>query len=49
MGTDFVQIDCKNFVVNGEPIILRGWALGTWMILEHHMMGIPGTDSMMRI
>ncbi len=48
MRTDFVQICGENFTVNGEPVILRGWALGSWMNLEHFMMGLPGTNSMIQ-
>jgi endoglucanase len=48
MRTDFVQISGENFTVNGEPMILRGWALGSWMNLEHFMMGLPGTNSMIQ-
>jgi endoglucanase len=48
MSKDFVQIRGREFVVNGEPIILRGWALGSWMNFEHFMMGLPGTNSMIQ-
>lgn len=46
MRDDFVQIYGDDFVVNGKPILLRGYALGSWMNLEHFMVGMPGTNEM---
>jgi aryl-phospho-beta-D-glucosidase BglC (GH1 family) len=43
---NFIQTKGSNFVLNGEKIILRGWALGSWMNFEHFMLGMPGTNSM---
>lgn len=48
MRQDFVQVSGENFVVNGEKIMLRGFSIGSWMNLEHFMVGLPGTDSMIR-
>lgn len=48
MRRDFVQVSGENFVVNGEKIMLRGFSIGSWMNLEHFMVGLPGTDSMIR-
>ena len=42
----YIQTEGNHFVRNGEKIILRGWALGSWMNFEHFMMGLPGTHSM---
>ena len=27
---------------NGEPVFLRGIGVGSWLNLEHFMMGVPG-------
>jgi endoglucanase len=48
MRQDFVQICGDHFSVNGQKIRLRGYTLGSWMNLEHFMMGLPGTHSMIR-
>lgn len=40
----FVQVDGENFKVNGKKIFFRGFGVGSWMNLEHFMIGIPGTD-----
>jgi hypothetical protein len=46
MNNNFIQVSGENFTVNGEPILLRGYSLGSWMNLEHFMIGLPGTNSM---
>ncbi len=46
MRADFIQTKDGKFYQHGEPVMLRGWALGSWMNFEHFMMGIPGTNSM---
>lgn len=46
MRDDFVQIEGKHFCLHHTPIRLRGYTLGSWMNLEHFMMGMPGTNSM---
>lgn len=43
---EFIQTEGNQFFLNGEKIILRGWALGSWMNFEHFMIGLPGTNSM---
>ena len=48
MQDGFVQICGDHFSVNGELTRLRGYTLGSWMNLEHFMMGLPGTHSMIR-
>ena len=48
MRRDFLQVSGENFVRNGEKAFLRGFAIGSWMNLEHFMMGRPGTDEMMK-
>lgn len=46
MDERFVQIKGDTFVARGEPIRLRGYTLGSWMNLEHFMIGLPGTNTM---
>ena len=41
----FLRAEKDHFEVDGRRIILRGWALGSWMNFEHFMMGLPGTNS----
>ncbi|WP_336775016.1 glycoside hydrolase family 5 protein [Paenibacillus sp. MMO-58] len=45
---NFVQVRGEDFVVNGEKIFFRGFGLGSWMNLEHFMIGLPGTDTMIK-
>lgn len=42
----FIQAVGEHFELDGQPVMLRGWALGSWMNLEHFMIGMPGTNSM---
>lgn len=44
----FVQVHGEDFMVNGEKILFRGFGLGSWMNLEHFMIGLPGTDTMIK-
>ena len=41
----YLQAAGDHFERDGHPVTLRGWALGTWMNLEHFMIGLPGTHS----
>ncbi|MFD2330993.1 glycoside hydrolase family 5 protein [Cohnella sp. GCM10020058] len=44
----FVQVCGEHFTVDGRKILFRGFGLGTWMNLEHFMIGLPGTDTMIK-
>lgn len=44
----FVQVSGEDFTVNGEKIVFRGFGLGSWMNLEHFMIGLPGTDTQIK-
>ncbi|MFD2114748.1 glycoside hydrolase family 5 protein [Paenibacillus yanchengensis] len=44
----FVQVTGEDFTIDGEKIFFRGFGLGTWMNLEHFMIGLPGTDTMIK-
>jgi len=48
MIKDFIQVSGENLEVNGEKILMRGLGVGSWMNIEHFMVGIPGTESVMR-
>lgn len=41
----FVQAVKDHFELDGRRVLLRGWALGSWMNFEHFMVGMPGTNS----
>jgi endoglucanase len=38
----------NQFVVDGQPVRLRGVGLANWLNLEHFMFGMPGTESEIR-
>jgi len=44
MNNNFVKVSGRNFVLNGEKIVFRGFGIGTWMNMEHFMTKMPGTD-----
>jgi len=48
MSDGFIRVKGKDFCLNDKKIILRGYGIGTWLNLEHFMIGIPGTDSQIR-
>jgi endoglucanase len=48
MVKDYIQVSGKDFVLNNKKIILRGFGIGSWMNIEHFMIGIPGTERMIR-
>jgi endoglucanase len=48
MKRDIVYVEGRRFMVNGEPIVLRGLGVGSWLNLEHFMMGVPGWDGELR-
>ncbi|MGE5557996.1 MAG: glycoside hydrolase family 5 protein [Bacillota bacterium] len=48
MSNAFLQIQGKKFNYDGKEIILRGFGIGTWMNIEHFMIGLPGTEKKIR-
>ena len=48
MKPSFIQTRGTEFVLDGQPIRLRGYTLGTWMNLELFFVGLPGTHTMIR-
>ncbi len=45
---EFLQVEGKHFRYRGEKIRLRGFGVGTWLNLEHFMIGLPTSDQMIR-
>ncbi|MCE5343819.1 MAG: glycoside hydrolase family 5 protein, partial [Eubacteriales bacterium] len=48
MKIGIVYTEGMRFMVNGKPLLLRGLGVGTWLNLEHFMMGVPGWDGEIR-
>ena len=48
MREDFIQVSGTGFVLHGQPVRLRGYTFGSVMNLEHFMIGMPGTNQMIR-
>ncbi len=45
MPNDFLKVDGLHFSLGGRYITLRGFSLGSWLLSEHFMLGLPGTES----
>lgn len=45
---DFVKVRGTSFVCNNKEILFSGLGIGSWLNLEHFMLGIPATDSQIR-
>lgn len=43
-----VEISGRNLMYAGERLRLRGIGVGSWLNLEHFMVGLPGLDGMIR-
>lgn len=48
MATNFIQVQGNRFIYNGQTIRLKGLGVGSWLNLEHFMMGVPGWDGVLR-
>lgn len=48
MDIGFIQAKNGGFVLNDEKIMLRGFAIGSWMNIESFMLRIPGTEKRIR-
>lgn len=48
MFDSFIQAQNGLFRLGGEPIALRGFAVGAWMNFENFMIRIPGTERKIR-
>ena len=45
---NMIQINGTDFTLNGRKLILRGLGAGSWMNIEHFMLGIPGTEHLIK-
>lgn len=45
---NFVKIKGKDFVFNNKKIVFRGLGIGTWLNLEHFMLGIPTPEKQIK-
>jgi hypothetical protein len=45
---DFIQTDQEKFTYKGKRIRLRGFGVGTWLSLEHFMIGLPASEKIIR-
>ena len=45
---DFVKVNGKEFFYRGKPILFSGLGVGSWLNMEHFMLGLPGTDKQIR-
>lgn len=43
-----VSVDERHFCFDGRPLHLHGLGVGSWLNLEHFMVGLPGLDGMIR-
>jgi endoglucanase len=48
MSNGFIRVQDRDFYLDDEKITLCGYGIGSWLNLEHFMLGIPGTDSQIR-
>lgn len=44
----YVKVQGKEFVLQEKPIRFKGIGIGSWLNIEHFMVGIPCTDSQIR-
>lgn len=45
---EFIAVKGTDFAVNGTPIALKGMGIGSWLNIEHFMVGMPGAESIIR-
>lgn len=48
MAPEYIRVQGNRFTRDGKPILLRGLGVGSWLNLEHFMMGVPGWDGALR-
>lgn len=44
--TSYVEVKQDQLYFKNEPLTLRGLGIGTWLNIEHFMVGMPGPQSM---
>lgn len=45
---NFIRVNGKKFYKKDEEILFKGIGIGSWLNLEHFMVGIPGNDFQIR-
>lgn len=45
---EYITVDHTQLCYRGKPIRLRGFGIGTWMNLEHFMIGLPTSEEVIR-
>ena len=48
MKKEFVKVNGMEFTKTGKPILFRGMGIGSWLNMEHFMLGIPTPDNQIR-
>ncbi len=48
MKKEFVKVNSMEFTKAGKPILFRGMGIGSWLNMEHFMLGIPTPDNQIR-
>ena len=44
----FVQVRGTEFVLDDKPVLFKGMGVGSWLNIEHFMVGLPCTEYQMR-
>lgn len=48
MEKNFVKVNGMEFTKEGKPLLFRGLGIGSWLNMEHFMLGIPTPDNQIR-
>jgi hypothetical protein len=48
MNDAYLAVRGRDFVRGGQRLVLRGIGLGSWLNLEHFMLGLPGSEGGLR-
>ena len=48
MKQEFIKVAGTEFTKGNKPILFRGLGIGSWLNLEHFMVGIPSPDNQIR-
>ena len=48
MEKNFVKVNGTEFTKEGKPLLFRGLGIGSWLNMEHFMLGIPTPDNQIR-
>lgn len=48
MPKNFVKVQGQELVLSGKSMVFRGLGIGSWLNLEHFMVGLPSPDGQIR-